>query len=228
MRPRLVLWAAGAALCAAPLGLAVPAEATEPYVKACDQDNVDCGEFPAPKEIEPGTPCKILVDGDWLEGETNDQGQCVCEYVPEPTTVPSTEPPTTTVTLPDVTTTEPPPTTETTTTVGETTTSTTVVLPTTELPSFEFESCAEAVAAGAAPVHSGSFGYSSRLDVDGDGVGCETETVDSIDLASRPASSASLPRTGSNNTLMLATVGAGLLALGSGLVSLRRWVVRRA
>lgn len=227
---RLVLWAAGAALSVGTLGLAGPASAGEPYVtKPCDQDNVTCGEFPEPEEIEPGTPCKILVDGDWIEGETNEDAQCVCEYVPEPTTVPSTEPPTT-VTVPEVTTTELPPTTETTTTVGETTTSTTegAALPTTELPPFEFESCAEAVAAGAAPVHSGDFGYSPNLDADGDGVGCETETADSIDLASRPTSSASLPRTGSNSTLMLATVGAGLLALGAGLVSLRRWVVRRA
>lgn len=36
-----------------------------------------------------------------------------------------------------------------------------------------FSSCAAARAAGAAPVHRGEAGYSSRLDRDGDGVGCE-------------------------------------------------------
>jgi len=36
-----------------------------------------------------------------------------------------------------------------------------------------FASCAEASAAGAAPVRRGDPGYSSRLDRDGDGVGCE-------------------------------------------------------
>ncbi|MEL7977573.1 DUF1524 domain-containing protein [Isoptericola sp. F-RaC21] len=36
-----------------------------------------------------------------------------------------------------------------------------------------FASCAEARAAGAAPVRRGDPGYSSRLDGDGDGVGCE-------------------------------------------------------
>lgn len=36
-----------------------------------------------------------------------------------------------------------------------------------------FRSCAEARAAGAAPVRRGSPGYSRRLDRDGDGVGCE-------------------------------------------------------
>jgi len=36
-----------------------------------------------------------------------------------------------------------------------------------------FRSCAEARAAGAAPVRAGDRGYSRRLDRDGDGVGCE-------------------------------------------------------
>lgn len=36
-----------------------------------------------------------------------------------------------------------------------------------------FRSCAEARAAGAAPVRRGDRGYSTRLDRDGDGVGCE-------------------------------------------------------
>lgn len=36
-----------------------------------------------------------------------------------------------------------------------------------------FASCAEARAAGAAPVHSGDPGYSRRIDRDGDGVACE-------------------------------------------------------
>lgn len=36
-----------------------------------------------------------------------------------------------------------------------------------------FANCSEARAAGAAPVHRSDPGYSSRLDRDGDGVGCE-------------------------------------------------------
>jgi hypothetical protein len=36
-----------------------------------------------------------------------------------------------------------------------------------------YENCDAARAAGAAPVHRGDPGYSSRLDRDGDGVGCE-------------------------------------------------------
>lgn len=36
-----------------------------------------------------------------------------------------------------------------------------------------FASCAEARAAGAAPVRKGEPGYSPRLDRDGDGIGCE-------------------------------------------------------
>ena len=40
-------------------------------------------------------------------------------------------------------------------------------------PSGAFASCAEARAAGAAPLHRGDPGYSSSLDGDGDGVACE-------------------------------------------------------
>lgn len=36
-----------------------------------------------------------------------------------------------------------------------------------------FQNCAEARAAGAAPVRSSDPGYSARLDRDGDGIGCE-------------------------------------------------------
>ena len=75
-------------------------------VKSCSNDNVDCGDFPSPEDIDPGTPCRIKVDGYWLEGETNDQGQCVCEYIP-PTTVPTTILETTTTTVSQTTTTEP-------------------------------------------------------------------------------------------------------------------------
>jgi hypothetical protein len=40
-------------------------------------------------------------------------------------------------------------------------------------PSVSFANCAAARAAGAAPVHRGDPGYTSKLDRDGDGVGCE-------------------------------------------------------
>lgn len=36
-----------------------------------------------------------------------------------------------------------------------------------------FRNCAEARAAGAAPVHAGEPGYGPHLDRDGDGIGCE-------------------------------------------------------
>lgn len=36
-----------------------------------------------------------------------------------------------------------------------------------------YRSCAEAEEAGAAPLHEGDPGYSSRLDRDGDGVACD-------------------------------------------------------
>ncbi|MFD5508177.1 excalibur calcium-binding domain-containing protein [Streptomyces sp. NPDC127051] len=39
--------------------------------------------------------------------------------------------------------------------------------------SVYYENCAAARAAGAAPVHRGEPGYSSHLDRDDDGVGCE-------------------------------------------------------
>lgn len=38
---------------------------------------------------------------------------------------------------------------------------------------FNFRNCAEARAAGAAPVRRGDAGYGRHLDRDGDGVGCE-------------------------------------------------------
>lgn len=37
----------------------------------------------------------------------------------------------------------------------------------------EFANCAQARAAGAAPVRAGDYGYGRHLDRDGDGVGCE-------------------------------------------------------
>jgi hypothetical protein len=40
-------------------------------------------------------------------------------------------------------------------------------------PSAYYANCAAARAAGAAPVHRGGPGYSSKLDRDGDGIGCE-------------------------------------------------------
>jgi hypothetical protein len=37
-----------------------------------------------------------------------------------------------------------------------------------------YANCTAVKAAGAAPIYSGDPGYSSKLDRDGDGVGCET------------------------------------------------------
>lgn len=85
------------------LFVAVPtAQADDTITKSCENPEADCGDFPTPEEIPPETPCKILVDGYWLEGETNDQGQCVCEFTPEDTTttVEDTTVPTTEVTAP--------------------------------------------------------------------------------------------------------------------------------
>lgn len=39
--------------------------------------------------------------------------------------------------------------------------------------SWSFRSCAQARAAGAAPVYAGEAGYGPHLDRDGDGIGCE-------------------------------------------------------
>jgi Excalibur calcium-binding domain/Protein of unknown function (DUF732) len=69
-------------------------------------------------------------------------------------------PPATTRTAPTRTTTE-------TTTEQEETT--------TKKPSGSYRSCAEAKAAGVAPLHAGEPGYSSKLDGDGDGTACEIE-----------------------------------------------------
>lgn len=128
----------GAVTAALALGfLASPAGATggeETLTVPCDQDNVECGDFPTPEEIEPETPCAIYVDGDWLVGETNDQGQCVCEYEPPPSTSTTVEETTTTTASEETTTTTGEP--EVTTTAVEPTTSTTEaeVAPTSEAP----------------------------------------------------------------------------------------------
>lgn len=41
-------------------------------------------------------------------------------------------------------------------------------------PSVSYANCSAVRAAGAAPIYAGEPGYSSKLDRDGDGVGCET------------------------------------------------------
>ncbi|MCR2828260.1 excalibur calcium-binding domain-containing protein, partial [Microbacterium sp. zg.Y909] len=40
-------------------------------------------------------------------------------------------------------------------------------------PDVYYENCTAVRAAGAAPIHAGDPGYSSKLDRDGDGVACE-------------------------------------------------------
>ncbi|MGW7461896.1 excalibur calcium-binding domain-containing protein [Streptomyces sp. NPDC054797] len=50
---------------------------------------------------------------------------------------------------------------------------TTSAAPATEAPSAYYRRCADARAAGAAPLHRGEPGYRSELDRDGDGVACE-------------------------------------------------------
>lgn len=62
--------------------------------------------------------------------------------------------------------------TRTTTTRSRATTAPEVDAP--ERQAVSYRSCAEARAAGAAPLHRGDPGYSSRLDRDGDGVACES------------------------------------------------------
>ena len=162
--------------------LSQPAGATDepaPVVKYCDQDNVDCGNFPEdPEDIPVGTPCQIKLDGEWLEGEVNDHGQCVCpldEEEPTTTTVP--EPTTTTTVVP------------TTTTVAPTTSTTapaitTPPVPETTVPEVEFANCDEAIEAGAAPIFETDPGYAPNLDSDGDGIACE---VDQLNPSPSPA-----------------------------------------
>ncbi|MET9697802.1 excalibur calcium-binding domain-containing protein [Streptomyces sp. NPDC006529] len=50
---------------------------------------------------------------------------------------------------------------------------TTSAAPATEAPNAYYRRCADARAAGAAPLHRGEPGYRSELDRDGDGVACE-------------------------------------------------------
>ncbi|MFV9452415.1 excalibur calcium-binding domain-containing protein [Rhodococcus sp. NM-2] len=45
--------------------------------------------------------------------------------------------------------------------------------PTTSTTRFSFASCAEAKAAGAAPIYQGEPGYSTKLDRDKDGIACD-------------------------------------------------------
>lgn len=200
---------------------------TEPVTKSCEAEGVDCGEWP--EEVPAETECKIKIDGGWLEGEVNDQGQCVCEYEPVPTTsttVPetttTTEAPTTTSTVPVITVPQP------TTTVASP--STTVVSPTTLAPTTTtvsdanlFETCDEAEAAGHTPLYPGDVGYRLELDSDGDGVACENSEPSFV---ARPATSrGELPRTGLT-TDVLAAAGFGLLGMGLALVAAKRRFAR--
>lgn len=96
-------------------------------------------------------------------------------------TTTTTAPPTTTTTLPPPpsTTAPPPPPPPTTTTPPPPPPPppppTTLYVPPTAafVPSVSYDNCAEAEAAGAAPVYAGDPGYGTHLDRDRDGVGCE-------------------------------------------------------
>lgn len=86
-----------------------------------------------------------------------------------PTTTVTTNQAVTTTTSKAVTTTS----TQPATTTKTSTTSKPATTTTTESSSAYFKNCAEAKAAGAAPLHRGDPGYRSALDRDGDGVACE-------------------------------------------------------
>lgn len=203
---------------------------TDPVTAPCDQDNVDCGDWP--EEVPPGSPCTVTVEGVTYEGEINEDGVCVCP-VPPSTTVPSSTVPTTvTPTTIEPTTSIPDTTVPDTTTIPDGTTSTTVdettLPPTTDTaPSVPdddvlFDSCDDAIAAGAAPLLEGEPGYRSELDGDGDGVACED---DGPSFVAQPAASGSLPSTGSNTGPLVASGGA-LTLLGAALVAARNRLVR--
>lgn len=62
--------------------------------------------------------------------------------------------------------------------VVETTTSSSAVeVTSTTAAPVVYSSCAEATAAGKAPIHKGEPGYSAKLDRDGDGVACDAATT---------------------------------------------------
>lgn len=222
---------------------AVPVGATEvpplddlPITAPCDQDGVECGDFPEPEDVPEGSECSVTVDGVTYEGQTNDHGQCVCpDDEPEPTTT-STVPETTTTTAVEPTT----------TTVGETTTTTagatTTVVPgdtTTTLPGasadqgggapFEYDNCADVAADRSTPILANEAGFSDRLDNDGDGVGCESgEAAGDTPDVDQASATGQLPRTGTSSTGVLVVAGGVLVALGLAAVTGRRYLASRA
>src|SRR5437773_10911064 len=100
------------------------------------------------KKLTPGTQTTVAVTSTAAPSTTGSQATVV------PTTL-----------LPRPTTTATPATTAATTLISRPTT--------TAAQTVSYASCAEARAAGAAPLHRGDPGYSSKLDRDGDGVACE-------------------------------------------------------
>lgn len=233
-----------ALLALAAMGTASPASATElppldelPITAPCDQDGVDCGDFPAPEDVPEGSDCTVTVAGVTYEGETNEHGQCVCpDEEPEPTTTSTApEPTTTTVAEPTTTTTVGQ---ETTTTPGETTTTapgeTTTTLPGASAGQgggapFEYDNCADVAAERSTPILTNEAGFSDRLDNDGDGVGCESgEAAGDTPDVEQASATGELPRTGTSSTGIL-VVGAGaLIMLGLAAVTGRRYLASRS
>lgn len=239
-----MLGAAAALIVGLALLAAQPADATEgppdlpdlPIELPCDHDAVDCGDFPDPEDVPEGSDCTITVDGVTYEGETNDEGQCVCPDEESPVTTSTTVPETTTTTAGSTTSTTAAEET-TTTTVAETTTTVGSGDTTTTLPGasagqgggapFEYADCAHVARERSTPILANEPGYSDRLDNDGDGVGCEAgEAADTPDVET--VATGQLPRTGSSSTGVLVAAGAGLLALGLAAVTGRRWLASRA
>ena len=91
-------------------------------------------------------------------------------------TTTTTAVPSTTATTAKATTTTAKAATTTTTAKAATTTTEKATTTTTEAPtqSISYANCSAAKAAGAAPLHRGEPGYSTKLDRDGDGVACES------------------------------------------------------
>jgi LPXTG-motif cell wall-anchored protein len=233
-----------ALIAVAAMGATPPASATElppldelPITAPCDEDGVDCGDFPAPEDVPEDSDCTVTLDGVTYEGKTNDHGQCVCpDDEPEPTTTTSTVPEPTTTTVAEPTT----------TTVGETTTTTagatTTVVPddtTTTLPGasadqgggapFEYDNCADVATDRSTPILANEAGFSDRLDNDGDGVGCESgEAAGDTPDVDQASATGQLPRTGTSSTGVLVVAGGVLVALGLAAVTGRRYLASRA
>lgn len=205
------MFGAMAAFIVAGAGIAGATEPPDDLVSVpCDQDGVECGD------PDPGSSCTY----NGQPGTVDDYGNC-CVTV-EPTT-------TTTSTVPETTTTTAPPETTTTTEAPTSTTAPPSTEPPSAAPTTEDDGPVPAphqavpVACDGTYVNipSSSPLYNPDLDLDDDGVACETATPRPVTLAASTGARRELPRTGSTmGPLVMA--GGGLLLIGGSILVIRR------